>query len=146
MVYIKRLESMSSKELLDIIKIRLESFVVEQDCVYLDIDEIDYNCYHVYVVNNDNKIVGVSRIYLEEDYVVFGRFTVSKEYRGLGYAKLMIDNIIQFCLDNYPNKDIRISAQVQASPVYAKHGFIINSAEYLLDNIPHVKMIYTHKG
>lgn len=139
MVIIKRLEAINQKDLLEIIRIRLQTFVVEQQSIYLDIDGKDDEAYHFYI-KNDNEVIAYARLYLNEDYVSFGRFLVSKEYRGQGYANKLISSVLNFYYKTFNNLDLIIEAQKQASKFYQKYGLKMISDEFMLDGIIHVKM------
>lgn len=138
---IKKTSELSSLELLEIIKARLEVFAVEQNIVYNDIDDKDLICTHIIIKDSKTSdIIAYSRVYLEDTYVSFGRFLVVSKYRDKGYAKKLIKEVINFCKVNYNNLEIIINAQVQVSKFYKDNGFEYLGSSFILEDIEHIKM------
>ena len=140
---IKKFEELKNTELYHILKLRQEIFIIEQACIYPDIDSNDENAYHL-AVFDDSKIVGCLRIL--DRGVIFeeasiGRVVVSKSHRGKGIAKKMMQQAIDFIKDRLEGTHIKISAQTYVIPVYMGVGFEIVSEEYLEDDISHVDML-----
>lgn len=130
----KTFNDLTSKELYELLKLRSEVFVVEQNCIYQDLDDIDYNSIH-YFIEENGKIVAYLRTFInEEDITQIGR-VVTKEHNK-GYGRL----IMQYMLDNNTSKEMILHAQVYAIGYYEKFGFKVSSEEFLEDNIPHVTM------
>tara|TARA_B100000242_G_scaffold290465_1_gene261921 strand:+ start:4976 stop:5410 length:435 start_codon:yes stop_codon:yes gene_type:complete len=135
---IKEWSELSNKEIENIFSLRLEVFVVEQDCVYQDIDGKDQKAKHVLGKIN-NEIVAYARIFKSGDYFVeasFGRTVVKKSYRG----KKTGHDLVKKCLENIKEKIIKISAQSYLKKFYSSHGFKAEGKEYLEDGIPHTAM------
>ena len=131
--------------LYDIMRLRQEIFVVEQDCPYLDADGVDLMSHHVTLLV-DNILVGYTRIVPPgisyEAYSSIGRVVTHPDYRisGLG-SKLMSHSILK-TKQLYPTHTIKISSQVYITQFYAKLGFEVIGEEYLEDGIPHIGMVY----
>jgi len=131
--------------LYQIMRLRQEIFVVEQDCPYLDADGVDLKSHHV-TLHLDNKLVGYTRIVPPEisykGHSSIGRVVTHPNYRihGLG-TKLMIYSIAK-TKELYPALSIKISSQVYITKFYAQLGFEPTGDEYLEDDIPHIAMIY----
>ena len=126
----------------DLLQLRSEVFVVEQDCVYQDIDGYDDKAYHV-VFYEDKTVVAYSRIlppgaYFEE--LSIGRVIVKSTHRKLNLGHDLMDRSIVFCHANYPKAIIKISAQQYLIKFYESHGFQIDGEGYLEDGIPHIGM------
>ncbi len=135
---IKEWSELSIKEVESIFSLRSEVFVVEQDCVYQDIDGKDQKAKHV-LGKKDNEIVAYARIFRPGDYfkeASFGRTVVRKSERGKGVG----DELVISCLKNITEKNIKISAQSYLKGFYGKHGFVAKGKEYLEDGIPHTAM------
>ena len=135
---IKEWSELSIKEVENIFSLRSEVFIVEQECVYQDIDGKDQRAKHVLGKKN-NEIVAYARIFKPGDYfkeASFGRAVVKKSERGKGVGDDLVDN----CLKNIKEKEIKISAQSYLKSFYGKHGFIVKGEEYLEDGIPHTAM------
>ena len=132
-------------ELYAILQLRAEVFVVEQDCVYQDLDNKDLDAYHVLGVL-DTKIVAYARIFKPGDYFLessIGRIVVKKEFRKFQYGYQLVVNSIQFIENNLQQNNILISAQSYLSKFYNSLGFTQVGEEYLEDGIPHIKMLKT---
>tara|TARA_B100000282_G_scaffold286222_1_gene252520 strand:+ start:415 stop:846 length:432 start_codon:yes stop_codon:yes gene_type:complete len=135
---VKEWSELSIKEVESIFSLRSEVFVVEQDCVYQDIDGKDQKAKHV-LGKKDNEIVAYARIFRPGDYfkeASFGRTVVRKSERGKGVG----DELVVSCLKNITEKNIKISAQSYLKGFYGKHGFVAKGKEYLEDGIPHTAM------
>ena len=142
---IKRFNELSTQELYTVLQLRAEVFVVEQDCVYRDLDNKDLDAYHMLGVL-DTKIVAYARIFKPGDYFLepsIGRIVVKKEFRKFKYGYKLVENSIQFIENNLKENNILISAQSYLTKFYNSLGFIQISEEYLEDDIPHIKMLRT---
>ena len=142
---IKRFNELSTQELYTVLQLRAEVFVVEQDCVYQDLDNKDLDAYHVLGVL-DTKIVAYARIFKPGDYFLessIGRIVVKKEFRKFQYGYQLVVNSIQFIENNLQQNTILISAQSYLTKFYNSLGFIRVGEEYLEDGIPHIKMLKT---
>tara|TARA_B100000497_G_scaffold117067_1_gene142035 strand:- start:113 stop:547 length:435 start_codon:yes stop_codon:yes gene_type:complete len=132
---------LSKDQLFDLIKLRINVFVVEQNCPYQELDEIDLISNHV-IGSNNNEIVALGRLYKKEDSIHIGRIAVKKEFRNLGYARELMQFTLNFLKLNYPTLGIELSAQEYLLNFYISLGFSTIGEMYLEDGIPHVKMVY----
>jgi len=142
---IKRFNELSIQELYVILQLRSEVFVVEQDCVYQDLDNKDLDAYHVLGIL-DKEIVAYARIFKPGDYFLessIGRIVVKKEFRKFQYGYQLVQNSILFIENNLQQNTILISAQSYLTKFYNSLGFIRVGEEYLEDGIPHIKMLKT---
>lgn len=140
---IKKFNELSTHELYAVLQLRAEVFVVEQDCVYQDLDNKDLDAYHMLGVL-DTKIVAYARIFKPGDYFLessIGRIVVKKEFRKFQYGYQLVQNSIQFIENNLQQNKILISAQSYLSKFYNSLGFTQVGEEYLEDGIPHIKML-----
>ncbi len=140
---IKRFNELSTHELYAVLQLRAEVFVVEQDCVYQDLDNKDLDAYHVLGVL-DTKIVAYARIFKPGDYFLessIGRIVVKKEFRKFQYGYQLVQNSILFIENNLQQNTILISAQSYLTKFYNSLGFTQVGEEYLEDGIPHIKML-----
>ena len=136
---LKSFKELSSVELYEILKLRAEVFVIEQDCNYLDPDSQDYIAYHIYD-KKDDQIVSYARLYESKKYCHIGRVLTSKSVRREGYGINLMNEAIKYCKSLYPNKDIVISAQEYLLKFYRSFGFVAEGKRYFEDNLPHFKM------
>lgn len=138
--YIKRFDQLSTHELYQILKLRVDVFVVEQKCPYEEIDNLDYHAIHVYFKEAD-EIIAYLRILdkgVESEDVAIGRVISAKRRCGIG-SKLLSEGI-KVAKENFKAEKIYIEAQSYARKFYENLGFKQISEEFLLDDIPHIKM------
>lgn len=137
-IVVKNFNELNLDELYEILQIRSAVFVVEQTCVYQDIDGIDRNSTHIYV-KEDNVIVGYLRLFLrEDDRVQIGRVLTTK--RNEGYGAIVMEKAMEVIKECYPDKEVYLEAQTYAIDFYRKFGLEVCSEEFLEDGIPHVQM------
>ena len=141
-IVVKKFNELTVDELYKILRIRVEVFVVEQNCVYQDLDDNDQEAYHVYL-KEDGKIIAYLRVIDKDkrlDEVSIGRVISLKRRCGVG-SEIMRAGIA-VAQEKFQAKKIKIGAQLYAKPFYEQVGFKQISGEYLEDGIPHVYMIY----
>ena len=140
---IKNFSELSTEEIYNILKLRSEVFVVEQNCVYQDIDEKDQKATHLFIEKN-NEIIAYTRIFKKGDYYKenpsIGRVVVSKKERGKELGKRIMRESILYIKNNYNNKSIELSAQKYLDKFYRDLDFYVEGEEYLEDGIPHQRM------
>ena len=140
----KYFSALSLDELYDILQLRAEIFVVEQDCVYNDIDDLDKDATHQFLIKN-GKLVAYSRLLKPgtrfPDYSI-GRVVVSQSERGTGLGIQMMEEAKAFILNEWKAEKIKISAQKYLRTFYENLGFVVVTEEYLEDGIPHFGMLY----
>jgi ElaA protein len=138
----KTFEELSTQELYQILRLRSEVFVVEQNCVYQDIDNKDQKALHLFG-EFEGEIIAYSRLFQPGDYFEFssiGRVIVAEKHRDKNYGHELI-NLSILAIKNQFNEDsITISAQLYLKKFYETHGFIATSETYLEDDIPHIEM------
>jgi ElaA protein len=143
MIFItKSFSELTTIELYQILQLRSEVFVVEQDCVYQDVDGKDQKAIHVFGVKND-KIVAYTRIFKPGDYFEnssIGRVVVAESERKFGYGFDLMKASIKAIQEHYNQINITISAQVYLTKFYNSLGFKQIGEEYLEDGIPHIRM------
>ena len=135
----KFFSELSTRELYDILKIRSEIFVVEQNCVYQDMDDKDYDSLHIFFEDGGRVVAYLRAFAKDEDTVQMGRVLSLEHGKGLG-GKLLKEGIEQIRKKQNPKK-IYIEAQCYATGFYEREGFVVCSDEFLEDGIPHVQMI-----
>jgi len=144
-IIIKSFEELTAKELYRILQLRSEIFVVEQNCVYLDMDDKDQKALHVMGMKNGN-IVAYTRIFKPGDYFEFasiGRVVVSQIQRQHKYGYDIMYASIKAIKDNFKVTEIKIGAQCYLKKFYGNLEFKEVGEEYLEDGIPHIHMIRT---
>lgn len=142
-ISVRTFEELSNSELYQILRLRSEVFVVEQDCVYQDLDNKDQKAIHVFGVK-ENKVVAYTRIFKPGDYFEnpsIGRVVVEKEERKHGYGKVIMQASLNEIGKRFPTCSIELSAQTYLIKFYNDLGFSTFGEEYLEDGIPHIRMI-----
>lgn len=141
--FVKEFYQLSLEELYRILQLRSEIFVVEQNCVYQDLDFKDQKSLHVFGKKND-KIITYTRVFKPGDYfkeASIGRVVVDSKERKFGYGHDLMKASINAIKDYFNVDKITISAQVYLKKFYESHGFKKVGEEYLEDGIPHIEMI-----
>ena len=142
---IKNFSELSTEEIYNILKLRSEVFVVEQNCVYQDIDEKDQKATHLFIEKN-NEIIAYTRIFKKGDYYEenpsIGRVVVSKKERGKKIGKEIMLNSIEFIKKELKGRKIELSAQKYLDKFYKDLDFYSEGEDYLEDGIPHQRMFY----
>ena len=142
-IHIKNYNELTTEELYSLLQLRSQVFVVEQNCVYQDIDGKDQKSLHVFG-KKDNVIVAYSRIFKKGDYFKessIGRVVVDKNSRHLQYGSQIMQASIEAIQNTFDTKIIKISAQLYLENFYTGFGFKPTGNSYLEDGIPHVAMI-----
>ncbi|TVR88615.1 MAG: GNAT family N-acetyltransferase [Saprospirales bacterium] len=142
-------DGLSTLELYQILQMRSAIFVVEQDCVYQDLDGLDPSACHLLLELDANKkekkLAGYSRVLppgLEYNgYSSFGRLVVPMELRGRGYGRLLAEKSLDLCRKKFPGTPVKIMAQSYLTKFYADLGFEKVGPDYLEDGIEHCDMI-----
>jgi len=136
---------LSNDHLYGILKLRIDVFVVEQNCVFPDLDNLDIlpNTRHLYALQ-DNKVVAYARLLAKDDcypdYSSIGRVVVAQENRKDKLGHALMTHAIKEVLTIWPDSPIKIGAQSHLERFYQSHGFVTVSEPYLEDGIEHYLM------
>lgn len=139
---IKRFNELSTDELYSLLQLRSLVFVVEQNCVYQDIDGKDEKALHL-LGEVQGKIVAYARLFNKADYfenASIGRVIVHPEYRDKKFGHDLMKNAIEGIETHFSESKITISAQLYLKNFYETNGFVQTSEMYLEDDIPHIEM------
>jgi ElaA protein len=140
----KAFKDLTVDEYFEIIHLRTEIFVVEQNCPYQEVDEKDRQSFHLFGRSENGKIISVTRILpagVSYKEISIGRVALKKAYRGKGIADELMKETFKFINSELGKQPIRISAQEHLLNYYNKHGFEQVGESYLEDNIPHIEMV-----
>ena len=140
-LFVRRFDELDIHDLYEIMKLRCDVFIVEQECHYEDIDGRDINAIHVYLKDN-NEIVGYLRIL--DKGVVFKEVSIGRviaKRRRVGIGSELLKAGLKAAKKYYNADKIKIEAQVYAKSFYERVGFKVCGAEFLEDCIPHVPMV-----
>ncbi len=126
----------------DILRLRSEIFVVEQDCVYQDIDGLDLDALHC-MIHQDGILVAYARILEREARLAIGRVVVRQSHRASGIGRALMLYTLDQCRVTYDHREIELSAQCYIQSFYESLGFVAEGESYLEDGIPHIHMTLT---
>ena len=131
-----------------LVRLRVDVFVVEQDCPYSDLDGKDLRAWHVWKEDEDlakggamlacARVLGPGVSYAEPS---IGRVATRRDRRSEGLGKELMERSIEVCERTWPGQDIRISAQCYLEGWYGELGFAPVGEPYLEDGIPHIQML-----
>ena len=141
--YPKEYDQLTKDELYEILRLRTEVFVVEQNCVYQDIDNKDQKAIHILGVKKGN-IVAYARIFKPKDYFEYasiGRIVIHPKERDNKYGYELVETAIMAINIHFKTYTIAISAQEHLEKFYNNLGFEKEGKTYLEDGIPHIYMI-----
>jgi len=139
---IKLFKALSVSEMYSLLQLRSQVFVVEQNCVYQDIDGKDYKALHL-MGEYDGKIVAYCRLFKSGDYfqeASIGRVVIDANYRDKKWGHEMMKQAIAGIETHFKETKIIISAQLYLQKFYESHAFVQTSEMYLEDDIPHIEM------
>ncbi|MFP9097503.1 GNAT family N-acetyltransferase [Flavobacterium sp. RHBU_24] len=139
---IKRFNALSTEELYQSLQLRANVFVVEQNCIYPDIDGKDGKALHLLGIFN-GEVVAYARLFAPGYYfdnASIGRVVVSADYRHRKWGHELMCAAIAGIQEHYGTDAITISAQEYLKKFYERHGFVQEGAGYLEDDIPHIRM------
>ena len=144
----KTFAELTVNELYDLLKLRSEVFVVEQKCIFLDIDNNDQKAFHTIGYIGD-EVVATTRLFdkdiMYDGYQSIGRVVGSPRHRGLGIGKALMQYSIQECERLFGKGPIKIGAQLYLKKFYGEQGFEQSGDVYLEDEIDHIPMIRAEK-
>ncbi|MCY1523074.1 hypothetical protein D9M68_579580 [compost metagenome] len=139
----KKYEELTTSELYAILQLRNEVFVVEQNCVYQDIDGKDQQSFHL-MAWHDGELAAYTRLVapgISFKEASIGRVITSPRYRAKGIGILLMEKSIAHTLQSYATNQIKIGAQLYLKRFYSGFGFVQTSEIYLEDGIEHIDML-----
>ncbi|WP_268036428.1 GNAT family N-acetyltransferase [Algoriphagus sp. PAP.12] len=141
---VKSFSELSNVELYELLRLRSEVFVVEQNCVFLDQDNKDQKCHHLMLWEGE-EMVGYTRLVptgLSYQEIAIGRVVTSPAARGKGYGRVLMEKSIEQCQAIFGSGPIRIGAQTYALGFYSSLGFVAEGDTYDEDGIEHIEMVW----
>ena len=146
---LKKFSELTVDELHDLLQLRINIFVVEQDCPYPELDGKDKMAYHYFATDDEGQIVAYTRIFAPGAYykeAAIGRVVVeaSKRREGLGYD--LMQGSISAVRNLFGTDKIKIGAQKYLRSFYESLGFVKIGKGYLEDGIPHIHMVRNGQG
>lgn len=147
--HISSFKELDTADLYQILSLRINVFMLEQNCLYPECDHKDQAAAHLFLQHGD-RILAYARLLPPgisfPNSAAIGRVVVDSEYRSSGLGRDLVSRALTQTLQLYPGTPIRISAQQHLEEFYASLGFHTESPAYLEDGIPHIRMVYTSSG
>ena len=141
-LHIKTFQQLTTRELYDLLHVRSAVFVVEQNCVYQDIDYNDQTAIHLWLTDRDGKIVALSRVCpggTKLPHLSIGR--VISTVRGKGYGALIFQKALEVAQERFPDvRLIQIEAQLTKQHFYERFGFRATSEPFMMEGLMHLDM------
>lgn len=140
---LKPFSELTLEELYEVLRLRSQIFVVEQTCVYQDMDGLDYDYFHVLGKNEKDQIISYARISPsdENENIKIGRVVVDSNFRGKSLGKELMAETMKLTIENFKVKSFSLSGQYHLKKFYNDLGFLEQGEQYLEDGIPHIYMI-----
>ena len=141
---LKKFNDLTVNEFHDILQLRINIFIVEQNCPYPELDNKDKIAFHLFGIDKNNKIIAYTRIFKPGDFykeVAFGRVVVHKEYRNEKIGSQLVKETIIETHKLFGNINIKIGAQTYLKDFYQSFGFQQVDDDYIEDGIPHIHMV-----
>ncbi|WP_338343885.1 GNAT family N-acetyltransferase [Fructobacillus evanidus] len=137
----KTMDNLTADEFYQTLKLRIDTFVVEQNRIYHELDENDPKAIHVFYQENVKQpALAYARIFENGDHVTFGRVVTASEARGTGLGNQLMTQILAVCQENWPTQTIEIESQEQVVGFYEKFGFTAIGQPFIFEGTPHVTM------
>ncbi|GAB5409975.1 MAG: GNAT family N-acetyltransferase [Balneolaceae bacterium] len=134
---------LSSTQVYDVLRLRQQVFMLEQNCLYEDADGFDKYALHLLLYDN-KKLAGCLRIFepgIKFEETTLGRIVIDKKYRGKNVGPQLIKRGVELAFQQFPGFNIRIEAQALLTSYYNKYGFIEEGEIYEVDEIKHIQMV-----
>jgi ElaA protein len=136
----RRLAALPLAEAYELLRFRQAIFVVEQGSPYPDLDGRDMDAWHLRM-RGETGLAGYLRLLAAPGLVRIGRVCVAPPRRGHGLGRRLVAEALTFAQRNYPQDDIRLSAQTALAAFYREYGFVEIAAPYDDFGVPHVDMV-----
>ncbi|RLA03873.1 MAG: GNAT family N-acetyltransferase [Gammaproteobacteria bacterium] len=142
-------QDLSNDQLYQLLKLRQDVFILEQQCFYPDMDDLDSDCIHLLGYQN-NELVAYLRLIPAEFHdsgnIALGRIIAKSTQRGSGLGKAMMTEAMDYLQKHFPEQDVQMSAQDHLQKFYNNFGFSSVAEAYDEDGIPHIMMLYQHSS
>ncbi|HEY0977580.1 MAG TPA: GNAT family N-acetyltransferase [Flavobacteriales bacterium] len=139
-------DALTVHELHDVLRLRTDVFVVEQNCAYAEVDGADPTALHVMGRTTDGALAAYARVLApgSDGLPHIGRVVVHPDHRGAQHARQCMQQALDAVIRTYGSPRCALSAQAHLEGFYASLGFQATSAVYPLDGIPHIDMRKDH--
>lgn len=140
---VQKFEELTVKQMYTYLQLRVNVFVVEQQCPYPELDGYDEEAFHLAYIENE-KLLAYARILpkgVKYNRISIGRVIVDQEVRGRGVAKELMKKSLSVIQQKWPQQEVQLQAQSHLRDFYGSFGFEAVSDDYVEDGIPHVDMV-----
>lgn len=143
MIHWNTLSELSGEDVYELFMLRQQVFMIEQNCLYQDIDAIDQQALHLRYLDEKGDLAGYLRVIPDasNQELAIGRVAVKKKYRRRGIAQELMEAAIGKCQQAFPSQRIRLAGQTYLIDFYSRFGFVAVGPEYVEDDIPHQDMV-----
>lgn len=143
--FVQHYRDLSLNDFHDIISLRIEVFVIEQNCPYQELDGKDKSAWHIFAKNMHGQVIATLRIVPSQtagNNPSIGRVVVKQDWRGIALGHLIMEKAMAFIREEFGQISVKLSAQEHLQSYYERHGFQRVTEMYLEDEIPHVGMVF----
>ncbi|RBO97590.1 GNAT family N-acetyltransferase [Pseudochrobactrum asaccharolyticum] len=135
------IDDLAPRALYAMLKLRMDVFIVEQNCAFAEIDGKDIGAFHLRILDGEELVAYLRVLLPEKDtQVKIGRVVVAPNYRGYKLGQRLMQEAVNFAQARFPGHPIELGGQSHLQKFYGSFGFVAISEEYLEDNIPHIDM------
>ncbi len=135
------IDALTPRALYAMLKLRMEVFIVEQNCAFAEIDGKDIGAFHLRILDGEELAATLRVLPPQGDVPVkIGRVVVAPNYRGHKLGQRLMQEAVDFARKRFPGQAIELGGQSHLQKFYGSFGFVAISEEYLEDNIPHIDM------
>ena len=145
---LKKFQDLTVDEFHDILLLRINVFIVEQNCPYPELDDKDKIAFHLFGINKENKMIAYTRIFKPGDYykeAACGRVVVHQDYRNQKMGFQLVEQTIIEIHKLFGNTNSKIGAQTYLNNFYQSFGFHQVGDDYIEDGIPHIHMLINNE-
>ncbi|WP_054711402.1 GNAT family N-acetyltransferase [Secundilactobacillus paracollinoides] len=140
---VKPFAELTATEYFECLKLRVNTFVVDQNRVYQEVDDNDLKAVHIFN-QVDDQVVAYARVFqTDAQTVTFGRVVTDDAHRGTGMGNDLMHQIMTVVQQDFPDLTISIEAQVQVQGYYRKFGFETEGDTFIFNSTPHIKMVHS---
>ncbi|USS92246.1 GNAT family N-acetyltransferase [Fructobacillus americanaquae] len=137
----KTIDNLTANEFYQILKLRIDTFVVEQNRIYHELDDNDTKAIHIFYQEDEKSpVLAYARVFQNGKDITFGRVVTRPEARGTGLGNQLMTQILAICQENWPTQAIEIESQKQVVGFYEKFGFTSIGQPFTFEGTPHVTM------
>lgn len=139
--YWNEIDDLTTRALYAMLKLRMDVFIVEQNCAFEEIDGKDITAFHLRIMDGEELAACLRVLPPEKDAIVkIGRVVVAQNYRGYKLGQRLMQEAISFAQQKFPDLPIELGGQSHLQKFYGSFGFVAISDIYLEDGIPHIDM------